>query len=148
MQVAIRHRQLVDKIVVISGVYRREGLIPGFFDGLAGATLKDMPAFLREAYLKVAPDEAGLQVMFEKDRDRMLHFEDWPVEQLRSIDVPALIMASDLDVITREHTVDIARQIPGARLAILPGTHGVLIGEGEGRRDAGIAIAIIKDFLK
>lgn len=148
MQIAIRHPQLVDKMVVISGAYRREGLMPGLFEGLAGATLKDMPAFLREAYLKVAPDEAGLQTMFEKDRDRMLHFEDWPVEQLRSINVSALIMASDLDVITREHTVDIARQIPGARLAILPGTHGVLIGEGEGRRDASIAIAIIKDFLK
>ena len=32
IQFAIRHPELAEKIVVIAGVYQREGLIPGFFD--------------------------------------------------------------------------------------------------------------------
>jgi pimeloyl-ACP methyl ester carboxylesterase len=33
MQIAIRHPEVVGKIVVASGAYKREGFIPGFFEG-------------------------------------------------------------------------------------------------------------------
>jgi pimeloyl-ACP methyl ester carboxylesterase len=36
LQIAIRHPDLVNKIVPISGAYRRDGLIPGFFEGDTG----------------------------------------------------------------------------------------------------------------
>ena len=128
LQIAIRHPDLVDKIVPISGVYRRDGLVPGFFESMPKATLDVMPAVLREAFLKETPDTAKLLVMFQKDKQRMIDFPDWSDDDLRSIKAPALIISSDRDVIIPEHSVRMARMIPGARLMILPGVHGSAIG--------------------
>ena len=152
MQIAIRHPDIVNKIVVVSANYKRDGMIPGFFDGMQSATLADMPAPLKDAYLKVAP-ESHLQVMFEKDVARMLNFEDIPEDDLRSIKAPALIMASDHDVITLEHTAEMSRVIPGANLIILPGTHGSFIGAAEAGTSKGsklpeITAALVEEFLR
>lgn len=151
MQIAIRHPQIVNKIVVISATFKRDGMIPGFFDGMAHATLADMPAPLQEAYLKVAPGKTHLQVMFEKDRQRMLTFKDWPDDDLRSIKAPALIMAAQHDVMTVEHTQKIADLIAGAKLVILPGIHGTFIGEvctaAPGSKLPAITAALVEEFL-
>jgi hypothetical protein len=72
MQIAIRYTNTVNKIVVVSANYKRDELISGFFDGLQNATLDDMPTPLKTAYLKVAPKKNHLQVMFDKDKERML----------------------------------------------------------------------------
>lgn len=51
-----------------------------------------------------------------------------PFDQLRNIKVPALIVAGDRDVIVREHTVSISKNISNARLWIIPNSgHGTLI---------------------
>ena len=47
MQIAIRHSNLVDKLVIISSFYKRDGMIPGFFESMQQATLENMPALLR-----------------------------------------------------------------------------------------------------
>jgi pimeloyl-ACP methyl ester carboxylesterase len=151
MQIAIRHPDIVNKIIVIAGACKRAGFIPGFFEGMQHATLKDMPALLQAAYLKVVPDKERLLVMFTKDKERMLTFKDWPDDDLRSIKAPTLLMVADQDVVTPEHTVQMQQLIPGARLAILPGIHGSFIGEaGAEKQDSKlqeIAVALIEDFL-
>lgn len=43
--------------------------------------------------------------------------------QLSAILCPTLVVAGERDIIRGEHTVCIARSIPGAELAILPGNH-------------------------
>ncbi len=128
LQIAIRHPEIVNKIVVASANYRRDGMIPGFFEGFPNATLAVMPAVLKEAYLKVAPDKNHLQTMFEKDAARMEAFKDIPDAAMQAIKAPALIIVSDHDVIMREHGVKMSRIIPGAELMILPGVHGSSIG--------------------
>lgn len=51
-----------------------------------------------------------------------------PFRALQAINVPALIVAGDRDVIVTEHTVAIARHIPKAQLWILPNSgHATLI---------------------
>ena len=95
MQIAIRHPELVDKIIVVAGAYKREGFIPGFFDGFKHATLETMPQVLRDAFLKVNPDSAALLNMFNKDVARMVAFKDWNDEDLKSINAPALIINGD-----------------------------------------------------
>ena len=150
LQIAIRHPDLVDKIVPISGVYRRDGLVPGFFDNMPKATLAVMPAILREDFLKETPDTAKLLVMFQKDKQRMIDFKDWSDDDLRSIKAPAMIISSDRDVIMPEHTMRMARVIPGARLVILPGVHGSSIGAAEagvGKGYAEITARLVEDFL-
>ena len=100
MQIAIRHPALVNKIIVASANYSRDGLIAGLLEGMKNATLKDMPEILQTAFLKVTPDKNLLQTMFEKDKNRMLNFKDMTDDQLRSIKANALIMSADRDVVT------------------------------------------------
>lgn len=152
IQVAIRHPGLVSKIVVVSANYKRDGLIPGFFEGMRYATLDNMPESLKVAYLKVAPKD-NLQVMFEKDKERMLNFKDIAEDDLLSIKAPALLIVAQHDVITVEHVVQLSHLISHAKLAVLPGTHGSFIGAAEAvivNKDSKLpelTVALIEEFL-
>ena len=151
LQIAIRHPEIVNKIVSISGAYERGGFIPGFFDGFKNATLSNMPQPLQDAFLKVTPDKNLLQVMFDKDVQRMVNFKDIPEDDIKGIKAKALVIVNDKDVITAEHTVKMSRVIPNASLVILPGTHGACIGEaGTTKKDSKLPLitaGIIEDFL-
>jgi len=152
LQIAIRHPEIVEKLVVAAGLYKRDGLVPGFFDGMAKATLADMPQGLKDAFLAVNPDTAKLRTMFERDRDRMIAFKDWSEESLRSISAPTLVVNGDRDVVMPEHALEMFRAIPHARLLIVPGTHGSYVGEVEtlprGARSAELVVPMILDFLE
>jgi pimeloyl-ACP methyl ester carboxylesterase len=152
MQIAIRHTEVVDKIVVASGAYQREGFIQGFFEGFPNATLETMPQPLREEFLKVNPDSAALLNMFHKDVARMMSFKDWSDDDLKSIKAHALIINADKDVITNEHAVKMAKLIPNAELMILPGTHGAYLGEictaVRGSKLPEMTVEMIDEFLE
>lgn len=152
LQIAVRHPQLVNKLVAIAAAWKREGLIPGFFEGMQGATLDHMPGLLKEAYLKINPDQNGLQIMFEKDKQRMIDFRDGKDEDLKNIGVPALLIVADKDVITVEHTAQMAKLIPEAQLVVLPGIHGNCVGEvcsvKENSSLPAVTAMLVKEFLK
>jgi pimeloyl-ACP methyl ester carboxylesterase len=152
MQLAARHPALVKKLVVASSFYKREGLFKGFFDFMDKASLANMPMELQEAYLAINNDHAALEVMHNRDRDRMVGFKDWPDEMLRNITVPTLIIGGDQDVMTVEHFVEMFRLFPKAELAILPGGHGGYLGEVTQRHMSGeqpeMAAKLILTFLK
>jgi pimeloyl-ACP methyl ester carboxylesterase len=122
LQVAIRHPALVRKLVVASTMFRRDGLYPGFWESMKHATLENMPAELREAYLRVAPHPEQLATFHDKCVRRMLEFRDWSPEEIRSIRAPTLIMVADGDIVRPEHAVEMFRLLPSAQLAVLPGT--------------------------
>lgn len=130
LQIAIRHPELVNKLVLASATYKRAGLPPGFFEGFQHATLeKDMPQPLKQAYLKANPDPKGLQAMFDRDVARMAGFKDIGDADIQAIQAPALVINGDADVVLPEHALALSRALPHARLAILPGKHGEYIGE-------------------
>lgn len=151
MQIAISYPNLVNKLILISSFYKREGAFPGFFDYMPKATFDDMPAPLKTAYLQVNNDPKGLQTMFEKDKQRMVHFKDWADEELKSIQSPTFIIAGDHDVVTPEHAAKMAKIIPNTQLMILPGTHGSFIGEicskDEGSKIHEMTVHMIEEFL-
>jgi pimeloyl-ACP methyl ester carboxylesterase len=122
LQVAIRHPQLVRKLVVASGFFSHAGADPAFWNGFASATLDVMPKELRDAYLEVAPHPEDLQSMFDKAVQRMRTFKDIPEDKIRSISAPTLVVCGDADVMRPEHAVEEFRLLPHAQLAILPGT--------------------------
>ena len=152
LQIAITHPEIINKAILVSANYKREGMVPGFFEGLQKATLDSMPALLKEGYNKVAPDKNQLVVMFKKDAARRLAFKDRPDDDLRSIKVPVMVMASDHDVIKTEHSLQMAQLIPGAKLVILPGFHGTLLGEictvKKGSALPEITATLVKEFLQ
>jgi len=151
MQIAISYPAVVNKLVLISMFYKRDGVMPGFFDLLPNATLDNMPAPLKTAYLEVNNDPKGLQTMFNKDKERMMNFKDWPDEQLRSIKAPTFIIAGDHDIVTPGHALKMSHLISNAQLMILPGTHGSFIGEISAAEKESklpeITATIIKEFL-
>jgi pimeloyl-ACP methyl ester carboxylesterase len=129
MQIGISYPAFVNKLVLISCFYKRDGALPGMFDNLRLATIDNMPSLLKSSYLQVHNDTNGLQTMFEKDRQRMIDFKDWSDEDLQSIKANSFIICGDHDIVTTAHAVKMSQLIPDARLMILPGTHGSFIGE-------------------
>jgi len=129
LQIAIRHPELVNKLVLASATYKREGMQPGFWDGMKQASLENMPQPLKDEYLKANPDSAGLRKMFNRDVERMLSFKDIADEKIKNIQAHALIINGDRDVVRTEHAFELSRTLPHAQLAILPGGHGEYIGE-------------------
>jgi pimeloyl-ACP methyl ester carboxylesterase len=152
LQIAIRHPELVNKLVLASAAYRRDGLPPGFFDGFAHASLeKSMPQPLKDAYLKANPDPKGLQAMFDRDVARMEAFKDISDEAIRGIQAPTLVINADSDVVLPEHALALFRTLPHAKLAILPGGHGEYIGEicsrDKNSKIPALVTAMIEEFL-
>ena len=151
MEIAMRHPAIVNKLVIASSFYKRNGVIPGFFEGMEHASLENMPKPLQTAYLKVAADKNGLQVMFNRDKERMLRFKDWGDDDMRSIKAPTLLILGDHDVVTPEHAVEMSHIIPKAQLMILPGDHGSYIGEvctaKPGSRIPAFTVSVIEEFL-
>lgn len=129
LQVAIRHPQLVRRLVFASSMTRRDGAQPQFWEFMKQADFSNMPQPLKDAFLRVNPDERQLRRMHDKDAERMRSFEDVPDETLRSIRAPTLIVLGDRDVVRPEHAVALTHLIPDARLLILPGGHGDYLGE-------------------
>jgi len=151
MRIATRHPEIVNKLVAVSAFYRRDGMIPGFFEGLEQASLENMPQLLKTYYLQINNDQKGLQTMFDKDKKRMVQFKDWSDEDLQSIKAPKFVISGDHDVGTPEHAVKMSHLIPNAQLMLLPGTHGSFIGEicttEKESKMPGITAAIIREFL-
>ncbi|MBT1709297.1 alpha/beta hydrolase [Fulvivirgaceae bacterium PWU5] len=129
LQVAIRHPKQVNKLVLASTLYKRDGMPTDFFEFMQQTTLEQMPAPLKEAYRKVNADPQGLQKMFTRDATRMIHFQDISDDLIKAIQAPALVINGDTDVIRVEHALLLSRTLPHAELAILPGGHSDYIGE-------------------
>ncbi|WP_413578306.1 alpha/beta fold hydrolase [Bdellovibrio sp. HCB290] len=129
LQVTLRHPQLVRKLVHISSFTKRSGAAPGFFDYMKTATFADMPQSLKDAYLKINPDQAALRNMHDKDAARMRSFKDIPDAKVREIKSATLIVQGDRDVSTPEHAVALSKLIKDSRLMIVPGGHGDFLGE-------------------
>jgi pimeloyl-ACP methyl ester carboxylesterase len=130
LQIAIRHPELVNKLVLLSAAFKRSGMQPGFFEGFQNASMdKMLPEALKEAYLKANPDPNGLQRMFDRDVARMASFKDTSDKLIKAIQAPALVVNGDTDVVRPEHALELFHVLPHARLAIIPGGHGEYLGE-------------------
>ena len=60
---------------------------------------------------------------------------------LASVTVPTLVLQGDRDEVTLEHGAAVAAAIPGARLAVLPGTHGLPLESPD------LVLALLVSFL-
>lgn len=151
LQLAIRHPEIVDRMILASALAKRNGVPAGFWDFMKQAKLENMPEPLKEAYRKVAPDTSGLQVMHDRDAKRMVNFRDIPDEQIKAIKAPALLIIGDKDVITPEHALELHRQLANSELAIIPGAHGEYLGEvttvKPGFKESELVVPMMEKFL-
>ena len=151
LQFAIRHPQLVNKIVVASTFYKKDGAQPWFWDMIKDATFEGMPQVYKDAFLEVNPDINALHRMYKRDITRMQTFKEIKEKDVRAITAPALVICGDSDVVRPEHAVEMYRQMQHARLSIFPGGHGDFIGElgtlKPGQHEFP-AVQVIEAFLK
>ena len=155
LQLAIRHPELVRKLVPISGKYRYDGEYPKLLAGIQQMT-SDVFAGTpyEDAYRSTAPNPEGFPLLVEKFKAFFGTEYAWPEDDIRSIAAPTLLMIGDSDTVRPEHEMQLFRLLgggvagdltglPKSQLAILPGTtHGTIVVE---RTDA--LVAMIEAFL-
>jgi len=129
LQIAIRHPELVNRIVVASTMYNRDGAYPWLWEMMTHPSFADMPQAYKNAFLQINPDTNALHRMYERDVARMQSFRDISEADIKAIAAPALIIIGDNDVVRPEHAVEMYRKMQHAELVILPGGHGEYIGE-------------------
>lgn len=151
LQVAIRHPHLVRKLVFASSITKKDGAHPQLWELIKKADFSNMPQPLKDAFLRVNPDEQKLKTMHDKDAARMQSFKDVPDDLVRSVKAPTLIVLGDQDIVKPEHAVELTRLISGARLLILPGGHGDYLGEAvmtqKETRYPELTAKLIEEFL-
>jgi pimeloyl-ACP methyl ester carboxylesterase len=139
--VAMSRPDLVRKIVAIGANYDTAGLIGGVEE--VGEPDSPEMAMLRMMYEAASPDgPEHWPVVFAKIKDC---WDDFHIERddLAKIAAPTLVVSGDDDMITLEHTVDLYRAVPGAELAVVPGTsHALLLEKSD------LANKIVLDFLQ
>jgi pimeloyl-ACP methyl ester carboxylesterase len=137
IEVALRHPDFVNKLIIASAFYKRSAVaIPHFWEGFEHATLKDMPQILQNGQLKAnGNNQEALLNSFNRDVQRMKSFKGWTAEQIKAITPPVLIITATHDVGSVEHAVEMYRTIPNCEIAVLPGNHGTYLGALEGLTD-------------
>jgi pimeloyl-ACP methyl ester carboxylesterase len=128
IEIAIRHPELVNKMILASAFYKRSGASPEFWKGFDHVTLNDMLQVLRNAFLEVNNNSEALMKMFNKDVRRLKTFQGWSDTQMKSINSPTLVINGSKDIGSPEHAVEMYRIIPNCELAIFPGGHGDYLG--------------------
>jgi pimeloyl-ACP methyl ester carboxylesterase len=134
LQVAIRHPELVRKLVIVSASYNSSGMCPEVLAGIERITpeLFDGTPW-REAYNRTAPHPEAFPTLVAKLVQLDATPFSWPPEAARAIRAPTMIVIGDSDGTRPEHAVAMFRLrgggvfgdldgLPAARLAILPGT--------------------------
>ncbi|MGV3508607.1 MAG: alpha/beta fold hydrolase, partial [Sphingobacteriaceae bacterium] len=152
LQIAIRHPQLVDKLIAASVLFKKEGAPPFLWDFIKKGTFETMPQEFKDAFLAINPSKEDLLKMFNKTRNRMIHFEDIPDKDIASIKAKTLILMGDNDVATLAHADEMRKLISNSGLMIIPGGHGDYIGEittlKQGNSSYHQVVPLIEEFFQ
>ena len=120
--VALRRPDLVHKLVLMGLYVNRDGEVEWFGRYVRDAIAAGVPESLRRAYDERSPDgPEHFDVVAEKILDLWRTEPNLPIDALRELSVPTLLLQGDDDIVTLEHGVAMARAIPDAQLAVVPG---------------------------
>jgi pimeloyl-ACP methyl ester carboxylesterase len=159
LQLAIRHPQLVRRLVVASAGYRADGMPAealAMFPSISPDMFAGSP--IEEAYQRLAPDPGAFPKLVEKLRDLDTTDFAWPEDDIRGIAAPTLVVLGDSDGVRLEHAVEMFKLLgggvmgdlsglPRSQLAVLPGTSHYM-PPGSGLLDrADWLVAMITPFL-
>jgi pimeloyl-ACP methyl ester carboxylesterase len=153
-ELAIRHPEVVRKVVAISIAYNTDGFHPGLLAGLEGLRAEHLAGTPWQVeYARTAPRLEDYPELVAKVTDLNMNIPSWPAEAVSSIKAPVLIVIGDSDIVTPEHGVEMFRLLgggvvgdqvglPASQLAILPGTpHSTIM------QRADLRLPMIASFL-
>lgn len=151
MHLAIRHPELVRRLVVASVYGKRDDIRPELLASFRSANAGSMPEIYRRAYLEVAPNPGDLADLTPKLMNAILSFDGFSDAELASIKAPTLILQADNDVAPLEAIAALERKIAGSQLVALPGGHGGYLGEAMAARPGSLlptyTTGILMEFL-
>jgi pimeloyl-ACP methyl ester carboxylesterase len=138
LQTAARHPARVGRLVAVSANIRPDAIYPemraqqGQVNAAAAEFMKDTPMY--ELYQRVAPRPEDFPRLLDKIGELMAQDFDF-AEEVRSLQVPTLVMAADADMAPPSHYVEVFNLLDG----------GLRDGGwmGEGRPKGGHALAIL-----
>lgn len=159
LQLAIRHPEMVRRMVLASASYTSEGMQPELHE-MAPTITPEMFAGspFETAYKEIAPNPEDFPTLVEKLKLLDTTPFDWGAENVRGIESPTMIVVGDADAVRLEHAVEMFRLLGGGAMgdlaglskhhfAVLPGTaHFIPPGSGVLDR-AGWLLAMVLPFL-
>ncbi len=135
LDLAIHHPERVRKLVLFGANFTPEGVEPSTYASLRRAWVEDSTARAADVS-EPLPFGARLRRLW-------LTQPRFTAAELHAIECPTLVAVGDHDLPTLEHTIALARAIPGAQLCVIPAaTHAVLYERGD------LADEIVLQFLK
>ncbi len=137
LRVAVGRPDLVDRLVLISGVFHSDGMI------LRPTADAAPPPQLVAAYAEVSPEGAEhLPVVIAKIAQSVAEEPGLTAADLGAVACRTLVMVGDDDNVTLEHTLALYRGLQNAQLAIVPATsHLLLLEKPE------LCTRLVTDFL-
>jgi pimeloyl-ACP methyl ester carboxylesterase len=148
LQLTLDHPGKVDRLIAASVSYSMDGFLPEIMDPSQFGTSTRLPTAedfqqMRDAYTRVAPHPEHFDAFLAKtSQAAAANMKGWTAEELGRIAAPTMLVFGDHDFFKLEHAVSMHELIPGAQLAILPGTThmGVL-------RRTDVILPLVQDFL-
>lgn len=133
-EVAIRHPARAASLTAVSVTYNLDGMQPELAKLQRGEIQEPsaelVPLLPTEAdfaaweanHRKHNPDPESFFPILERLNVMLTTWEGWSPAQLGAITAPTLLVIGDNDFTRIEHAAEMKRLIPGAQLAVLPGT--------------------------
>ncbi len=136
LQTAIRHPELVRKLVIVSAPFQRNGFYPEVLEGMAQMGPEVAPSMQQSPLSQLYPD-ANWAVLFGKLGELLKRPYDWS-QDVAAIESPVMLIYADADAVRTAHQLEFfglfgggrrdagmdGSQRPAAWLAVLPGmTH-------------------------
>src|SRR5262245_32468775 len=148
LEIAMRHPNLVRKLVLASPAYRRDGVYSEIWEGIETSKVEDLAgSVFQAAYARAAPKPEDWPTLIAKNKQHDREFRGWSPEEIQAIKAPTLLIIGDSDIVRPEHAVELFRLLgggvgggvvgdvaglPNAQLAVLPGTtHLTLVERAE-----------------
>jgi pimeloyl-ACP methyl ester carboxylesterase len=129
LHLALRHPGLVRKLALASTVYDIDGYYPEIREGLKHASPDGFPPVMREAYERVAPKPKGWSALVAKLAKQAASPGGLRPEEVQAINVPALVMIADGDIIRPEHAKELSRLLHTDLVVIPNSDHASYIEE-------------------
>jgi pimeloyl-ACP methyl ester carboxylesterase len=139
---ALEHPDRVRSVVSISANLDPDGFVPA--EDFARAMTAEASAQIEREYRELTPDGPEHEEVIVAKLTRMWETEPQIAPAaLATVTAPVLVVAGDHDVIRPDHTLTIARSIPGSHLAIVPDA-GHLVAQDR----PGLLGLMIREFLE
>jgi len=119
--VALRHPELVRKLIVVSAALDAAGWEPQSLAQIKGLPADFAPKPLVDAYDKVAPDPKHWPVLVQKVQKLITQSPGWSEAELRGLKVPVLLVMGDRDGFRTERAIEVSRLVPQGQVGVIPG---------------------------